>query len=164
MPTPAARDHKDGTAAHERGGIVQTDTIARAIINGGEIQLIGTPRTSSANNATPKQIAAGAPKSRLEDQVLTTAWGKYEPAIRRWETVIGRQAPAPTKPDGKNGTHRLSEYFTEFLMGLPQGWVTGIGLSRAAALKACGNGVVPQQAELALRVMLQTTKIEGINK
>lgn len=40
-------------------------------------------------------------------------------------------------------------------MGLPDGWVTGVpGLSRNAQLKALGNGVVPQQAELALRLLL----------
>ena len=56
-------------------------------------------------------------------------------------------APAPTKPDGKDGAHRLSSEFTEWMMGLRPGWVTGHGLSRKDELKACGNGVVPQQAE-----------------
>lgn len=41
-------------------------------------------------------------------------------------------------------------------MGLPDGWVTDTpGLSRAHMLKALGNGVVPQQAEAALRSLLQ---------
>lgn len=36
-------------------------------------------------------------------------------------------------------------------MGLPAGWVTDVpGLPRNAQLKALGNGVVPQQAALAL--------------
>lgn len=40
-------------------------------------------------------------------------------------------------------------------MGLPDGWVTGVpGLSRNAQLKALGNGVVPQQAAMALRTLL----------
>ncbi|WP_257135473.1 hypothetical protein [Streptomyces sp. b94] len=40
-------------------------------------------------------------------------------------------------------------------MGLPAGWVTGVpGLSRTAQLKALGNGVVPQQATAALRLLL----------
>lgn len=154
MPTPAARDGKDGQAPHERDGVVQTDTVARAVFNSGEIDLMGTPRTSSANAATEKQIKAGAPKSRIEDQVLTTNWGKFEPAIRRWEALT-RPAPAPTKPDGKNGAHRLSSKFTEWMMGLPDGWVTGHGLKRNDELKMAGNGVVPQQAELALRFLLQ---------
>jgi hypothetical protein len=83
------------------------------------------------------------------------SWGKFEPAIRRWEYVLGRPAPAPTKPDGKDGAHRLSSKFTEWMMGLPDGWITDCGLSRNEELKACGNGVVPQQAEMALRMLLE---------
>jgi DNA (cytosine-5)-methyltransferase 1 len=41
------------------------------------------------------------------------------------------------------------------MMGLPTGHVTGVpGLSRARQLKALGNGVVPQQATAALRLLL----------
>jgi DNA (cytosine-5)-methyltransferase 1 len=40
------------------------------------------------------------------------------------------------------------------MMGLPAGWVTATpGLSRNEQLKALGNGVVPQQAALALRML-----------
>lgn len=39
-------------------------------------------------------------------------------------------------------------------MGLPDGWVTGTpGPSRAQMLTCLGNGVVPQQAALALRLL-----------
>ena len=39
-------------------------------------------------------------------------------------------------------------------MGLPAGHVTDVpGLSRTAQLKALGNGVVPQQAAFALRLL-----------
>jgi len=89
-----------------------------------------------------------------------TNWGKFEPAIRRWEQVIERPAPSPTKPDGKDGNHRLSSKFTEWMMGLPDGWITDVGLTRNEELKACGNGVVPQQAELALRVLLEGVELE----
>ena len=162
-----------------------------------EVTLLGTPRVSAANSSTPKQVQAGATKSRIEDQVMlfptlrasdgyerrnqktmdkiaaeggdltmttlartTTNWGKFAPAIERWEELT-RPAPAPTKPDGKDGNHRLSAEFTEWMMGLPEGWVTAedIGLKRNDQLKACGNGVVPQQAELALRILLQDVKI-----
>ncbi|WP_199826758.1 DNA cytosine methyltransferase [Streptomyces sp. NRRL F-4707] len=74
-------------------------------------------------------------------------WGDYEPAIRRWERVLGRRAPWPTDALG-----RLSPVFTEWLMGLPDGWVTDTpGLTRPAMLRALGNGVVWQQAAYALR-------------
>lgn len=40
-------------------------------------------------------------------------------------------------------------------MGLPVGHVTDVpDLSRNAQLKALGNGVVPQQAALAIRTLL----------
>lgn len=83
-----------------------------------------------------------------------TVWGKFAPAIARWEAILGRLAPAPTKPDGKDGAHRLSSAFTEWMMGLPEGWITDCGLSRNEELKACGNGVVPAQARLALSILL----------
>ena len=83
-------------------------------------------------------------------------WGDYGPAIVRWERVIGRPAPAPTEP-GRTGAPRLSPAFVEWMMGLPPGWVTdpSIGISRNDQLKALGNGVVPQQAALALDVLLK---------
>jgi hypothetical protein len=186
FPTPTTRDYKDGSAEHERDGKVQTDTVARAVFNSGEV-LLGTPRATAANSSS-KQVELGAPKARIEDQVklfntpttmdakatndpvvaqkfldqgrqtcltydVVTNWGKFEPAIRRWEATIGRPAPEPTKPDGKDGNHRLSSKFTEWMMGLPDGWITDIGLKRNDELKACGNGVVPQQAELALSLL-----------
>lgn len=154
LPTPMARDYKGDTAPHERNGVVQTDSVERAIFHSGEV-LLGTPRTSSANGSSSKQVEGGAPKARIEDQVMVQDWGKFEPAIRRWEETLGRPAPAPTKPDGKEGAHRLSSAFTEWMMGLPDGWITDVGLSRNEELKACGNGVVPQQAEFALRILLE---------
>lgn len=158
LPTPTTRDWKDSQAPHKRDGVVQTDTVARAVFNSGEIELSGTPR-ATASESSASQVAAGATKGRIEDQVLTTNWGKFEPAIRRWEQHT-RPAPAPTKPDGKDGNHRLSSLFTEWMMGLPDGWVTGHGLKRNDELKMCGNGVVPQQAELALRYLLQQVELE----
>ena len=82
-------------------------------------------------------------------------WGAYAPAIARWERVLGRPAPAPTEP-GRNGGPRLSPAFVEWMMGLPAGHVTdpAIGLTRNQQLKALGNGVVPQQAALALSLIL----------
>jgi DNA (cytosine-5)-methyltransferase 1 len=85
-------------------------------------------------------------------------WGDYGPAIARWEHVIGRPAPAPTEP-GRTGNPRLAPRFVEWMMGLPDGHVTdpAIGISRTDQLKALGNGVVPQQAALALDVLLKGT-------
>ncbi|MFE7576302.1 hypothetical protein ACFU5Z_16375 [Streptomyces sp. NPDC057521] len=42
----------------------------------------------------------------------------------------------------------------EWMQGLPLGWVTATpGLGRPAQLTALGNGVVPQQAREALRLL-----------
>jgi DNA (cytosine-5)-methyltransferase 1 len=81
-------------------------------------------------------------------------WGPYAAAIGRWEAILGREAPAPTSPTGRDGAHRLSAEFVEWMMGLPIGWVTdpSIGIKRNEQLKALGNGVVPQQALLALSI------------
>lgn len=157
MPTPKALD---GVKGNLKTSQERLDSGHQVDLPNVAIDLLGTPRTSSANGSTPKQVEAGAPKARIEDQVLTISWGKFEPAIRRWESLT-RIAPAPTKPDGRDGAHRLSAEFTEWMMGLPEGWVTAedIGLKRNDQLKACGNGVVPQQAELALRILLQDIDI-----
>jgi hypothetical protein len=124
LPTPIVRDYKDGAEDVYRDGEVQTDTLARAVFSSGEVS--------------------------------NSQWGKFAPAIERWEHVLGRKAPAPTRGDGKDGNHRLSPVFTEWMMGLKEGHVTSpaIGLSRNDQLKACGNGVVPQQAVLALTQLL----------
>jgi DNA (cytosine-5)-methyltransferase 1 len=83
-----------------------------------------------------------------------SAWGDYGPAVRRWELILGRPAPAPTRT-GKRGGQQLSPRFVEWLMGLPEGWVTAVpGLSRNDQLKLLGNGVVPAQCAAAIRWLL----------
>lgn len=77
------------------------------------------------------------------------AWGDYAPAIQRWERVIGRSAPEPAI----NGW--LNPRFVEWMMGFDAGWVDG--LTRAKALKALGNAVVPQQGEAAIRMLTRET-------
>ena len=179
LPTPVATDWKNGRSSDGFGknlsettkAMLPTPTTQDGKNNAGPSQfkrnsnplnveavLLPTTRTSMKNGATAKEVAAGNPKHRLE---AVTNWGKFEPAIRRWEEVLGRPAPAPTKPDGKDGAHRLSSAFTEWMMGVPEGWITDVGLTRNEELKACGNGVVPQQAELALRVLLEGLTMES---
>ena len=94
-----------------------------------------------------------APERATEPRERPT-WGDYGPAITRWEHTIGRPAPAPTEAE-RTGKPRLNPAFVEWMMGLPAGWVTdpAIGISRNDQLKALGNGVVPQQAALALSLL-----------
>jgi hypothetical protein len=93
-------------------------------------------------------------------QAVHMTWGRFEPAVKRWEKIIGHPAPAPTEPTGKDGAPRLSSKFTEWMMGLEPGWITDVGLSRKDELKACGNGVVPQQAKLALTMLKARFEVE----
>lgn len=68
--------------------------------------------------------------------------------------MIGRPPPPPTII-GARGGPKLSPYFTEWLMGLPEGHITAVpGLSVNDMLRLCGNGVVPQQAVSAYRYLL----------
>jgi DNA (cytosine-5)-methyltransferase 1 len=112
--------------------------------------------TTIAELRGPQLTDLGTAASRAAEpgeRASALAWGAYEPAIRRWETVTGRPAPRPTEP-GRTG-ERLSPRFVEWMQGLPEGWVTGVpGLSRNQQLHALGNGVVPQQAAMALRLLL----------
>lgn len=86
------------------------------------------------------------PYPRLDDAV----WRNHTTAIRHWELVTGRHAPWPGHPGGGVATE-----FSEWLMGWPRGWVTGHGLTREQEAHIIGNGVVPQQAALALRHLLK---------
>jgi DNA (cytosine-5)-methyltransferase 1 len=95
----------------------------------------------------------GTPGGTLNAEVKLGNWGQYAAAIHRWEALT-RPAPSPTET-GPKGSPRLSAAFSEWMMGLPAGWVTDTpGITRNEALRALGNGVVPQQAAGALEQML----------
>jgi DNA (cytosine-5)-methyltransferase 1 len=128
LPTPLATAGTDGPVTNCKS--------VQAICDG-----------SAGRNPRLSEMAAGY-------LMPATAWGKYEPAIRRWESLT-RPAPAPTEPN-KNGNPRLSAAFSEWLMGWPAGWVTdpAIGISRNDQLRIVGNGVVSIQAAAAMRQLL----------
>lgn len=146
LPTPTTQDAKNNGGPSQFGRNTKPLNV--------EAAMLGTPQARDAKGRPGRQEDKNLNHDVARHNLLTN-WGKFEPAIRRWEEVLGRTAPAPTKPDGKDEAHRLSSLFTEWLMGLPEGWITDVGLTRNEELKACGNGVVPQQAELALRVLLE---------
>ena len=145
----------------------QTLRLTGQIIDLVEPGRLPTPNTMDHLPArTPEKIAESKQRtpggySNLREHVVNNEWGQYEPAIRRWESVIGREAPKPTEPTGRDGQQQLSARFTEWMMGLDDGWITSpeIGLTRNEALKACGNGVVPQQAVLALTNLLKGVEL-----
>ena len=83
-------------------------------------------------------------------------WGRYAAAISRWERITERPAPAPAVLNEHAGPRPAPE-FVEWLMGLPAGWVTDpdLDLTHAQQLTALGNGVLPQQAICAMRLLAQ---------
>tara|TARA_R100000742_G_C4254326_1_gene72374 strand:+ start:47 stop:997 length:951 start_codon:yes stop_codon:yes gene_type:complete len=110
----------------------------------GETQ---TPTDSASMGLKDVREVSGLEEEIREARTFNS-FGPYEPAIRRWEQVLGRVAPDPTDELG------VSPRFLEWMMGLPDGWVCDAGLeSRTAELKMLGNGVVPIQGELALRLL-----------
>ena len=112
--------------------------------------LLPTPRATDGTKGGPNQRGSSG-DLMLPSAVQPERRGKYGPAIARHEAALGRPAPAPTEPTGKDGAARLSPRFVEWMMGLEDGWVTDVpGLSRPTQLKLLGNGVVPAQAATAI--------------
>jgi site-specific DNA-cytosine methylase len=178
LPTPTASDARDGAHvrkmtldAIERGasrGVNLNHLVEGGLPEGGA-PLLPTPRAARGASATETTEALlptptardwkdGTPCENVPTNALLgrTVWGDFGPytaAITRWSAVLGRQAPPPTEP-GTNGRPRLSPRFVEFMMGLPDGWVCDVpGITRTAQLKMLGNGVVWQQALLALSLL-----------
>lgn len=145
IPTPTASDHKAGR--HQAG---TGHSLTQAV------RLLPTPQATN----TPRQSAGYGPNlHEVATNSNLTHFGPYAKAIARWEQITSRQAPPPTTPPRRpGGKPRLSTQFVEWLMGLPDGHVTGpdLGLPREHQLRLLGNGVVPQQAALAVRTLINS--------
>jgi hypothetical protein len=154
-----SRQHAgDDRGSSDRGGRdAPTDADGRDE-RWGVAGLVGGPQGPREGDEGERQWDGNAV---TDSAAPTQAWGSYAAAITRWEARLGRRAPHPTRPDGKNGAHRLNPEFVEWMMGLPEGWLTApeVGLTRAQQLKALGNGVVPQQAALAVRTLLDAEAV-----
>lgn len=179
LPTPTARDWKNA------GDPQRTE--ARMADRGQPLTEVTVNLLPTPTSTDHKASGASYPSTDTHQQgtTLTDAtvrqperFGDYAPAIARWEQAlyahdriaeqllipeyrhVGRPAPDPTEPTGKGGANRLSPAFVEWMMGWPAGWVTDVpGITRNEALKACGNGVVPQQAIAALRHLLAREQV-----
>lgn len=144
LPTPTAADGERRSLTYCRGN----PTLI------GALKLLPTPCASDSKNN--RNITAGrtarkettSPGWTLPDVAFADRWGDYGDAIARWERIVGRPAPDPV-----DDCDRLNPPFVEWMMGWPQGHVTDLDLPRTAMLRCLGNGVVPQQAELAFRLL-----------
>lgn len=157
LPTPAAQE-PGGTPEQYRSRLRDHDGREGSFLPlSMAVQLLPTPTSRDSHNAGDpgKTDARMAERGQpLSEVAVNARWGEYEPAIRRWESLT-RPAPEPTKPNGK-GNPKLSDEFDEWLMGYPAGWITDVpGVTWNEALKACGNGVVPQQGAAAIRWLVR---------
>ncbi|MEV7088025.1 DNA cytosine methyltransferase [Streptomyces sp. NPDC093085] len=138
QPTPWQRGHDPA----ECGGVAAAHAAGRPP---------GQPGTPTGRDVASS--LAGSGPAALDDigsggGGADRRWGAYAAAITRWETLT-RPAPPPTDAAG-----RLRADFVEWMQGLDPGWVTATpGLGRPAQLTALGNGVVPQQATRAVRLL-----------
>lgn len=169
LPTPAVNDMGAGKTVDEWDA--WTDRMKTAHGNGNghgkslsieAARLLPTPSVADTQGGRKSRSGDRASELLLNGIAHQQAWGQYAAAIVRWEAVLGRIAPSPTEPNAKGG-HRLSPRFVEFLMGVPEGWVCDVpGITRNQALKALGNGIVPQQCAAAFRAYLTDTALEAI--
>ena len=117
-------------------------------------------RTESVGLRTRQDKGQAGQEHRNSGQTISDTSGQCLPSIGN-VSQLGRrftsrrdmhllQVPSPLD-EGK-----LNAKFVEYMMGLPDGWVTDVGLSRSQQLKILGNGVVPQQAEYALELLWET--------
>ena len=110
--------------------------------------------TPTATDDRGPHLVPNASRRLLRDIafMLPDDWGAAEPAMRRWEQIMGRPPPEPTRR-GKV----VSARFTEWLMGFPEGWVDDL-LGNRRALRLLGNAVVPQQSALALGLLTEPAR------
>jgi DNA (cytosine-5)-methyltransferase 1 len=153
LGTPRASEWKGsgpvGSASHQHW--LEHDYLTAQVLQAEAGRLLPTPMVGSTSPAAHNQISG---QYRAAMTKALTRWGDYAAAIACWEDVLGRPAPAATQLSAR-GNPQLAPRFVEWLMGLPAGWVTDVPeITRSEALKALGNGVVPQQSAAALRYLL----------
>jgi DNA (cytosine-5)-methyltransferase 1 len=117
----------------------------------GKGLLLPTPLASDAEGGAGDRGGNGGENLKTVITRLDSSYGTYGPAVRRWESIIGRPAPVPSVI-GKLGGVRLNPELPEWMMGLPAGHVTK-DMTASQARRLAGNGVVPRQA-LAARAIL----------
>jgi len=153
LPTPRAQNgEKRNQTVYVRNGPVNLEN-ALALLPTPTVMDMGGGQDSGAMEpvAGGDAVKASERKWSRTKPLSGVAWGRYSTAIRRWELITDRVAPYPIAQVGSKGI--VNPVFVEWMMGLPEGWVTGHGLSASQELKMLGNGVVPQQAALALRLL-----------
>jgi DNA (cytosine-5)-methyltransferase 1 len=107
----------------------------KEILNGSDRQVNGSSNKNDSNT----------------DNQYKPHHGQVQGLGRRFTARCKMHLQEP--PNALDQEGKLNPEFVEYMMGLPVGWITNVGLSRAQQLKILGNGVVPQQAEYALELL-----------
>lgn len=134
------------------------------------VTLLPTPKATDGPKGGPGMRGSSGDLA-LPSAVQPANFGVYAEAVTRHEQVLGRPAPEPTQISPRNGKPQLGARFVEWMMMLPEGWVTDVpGLvdhprksERNAMLSLLGDGVVPAQGAAAFRFLLDhlATRIEA---
>ncbi|WP_309235163.1 DNA cytosine methyltransferase, partial [Streptomyces lunaelactis] len=134
LPTPAARDWKSGAS-----------------------NLMGLRGEGRPLNEFVVNMLKG---SLPDEQWISTAGVDYGPAIRSWEAILGRPAPAPVER-GPRGGRALAARFTEWMQGNDEGWITDVDIPRNEQIKIAGNQAITRQAVEGYRRLL-TADLDGL--
>lgn len=163
LPTPAAADGKRGpdlarvyrpnSGGHDLVTVVERllpgrellPTPAASVPNDGEDPAVWKERHDRHASRDDNPTRSGLPLSIAVGDLDPGKWGKYAEAIACWELITDTKAPPPT-----TSPNRLNPRFSEWMLGLPAGYVTTL-LPRRKALEAIGDAVQPQTALHAFR-------------
>ena len=148
LPTPRTSD-TNGAGGHGAGGL-DLRTAIDPLPTPTAADSRGARNATSGRSADSQHHAG----TTLCDVAHTADFGKHQAAVNRWSSIVGFP-PAPTDDKG-----RLNPPFVEWMMGYPAGWVTDLGLTRTAKLKALGNAVQPQAGAAAFTALAR--RLEAI--
>jgi DNA (cytosine-5)-methyltransferase 1 len=124
---------------------------------------------SDSDTCEESRRSSGSVYGKAIESINGSNWHEHrgssenvEHTINKHESPISGLSNMDRKPAARFDMHlqavpnpldqdKLNAKFVEYMMGLPEGWVTDLDISRAQQLKILGNGVVPQQAYYALQ-------------
>lgn len=124
----------DGNGSHEPGRVAQ-----------GQDGPACTGGVLLANTQSDQRGSRGSRKETGQSNVVNSGSGLS------WPSRPGE--PQHEWEEPRTVDRKLNPSWVAQLMGLPSDWVEVPGLTREMKLRALGNGVVPQQAELAIRTL-----------
>lgn len=129
----------------------------------GGLRLLPTPTTQNAGgnrwNNRGEALLPGILMG-LDGRWISLDGDDYGPAIRRWEGILGREAPAPTERTRGDG-RGLSARFVEWMQGDDDGWITSVDIPRNKQIKIAGNQAMTRQAVEGYRRLL-TADLEAM--